>query len=503
MDVGQLDLELVVLGVGALLLAGLAAIKTSHRLGTPVLLLFVGLGVLIGEGGLGVAFDDAQLTAQAGTLFLAVILWDGGFTTSLSEIRPVAAPAAVLATVGVLASIAVTSVLVWLVLDVDVRTALILGAVASSTDAAATFAVLRNLPILRRIRTTLEAESGMNDPPVIVLVSVIVSDAWGKTSPLAMLGMAAYQLVVGALAGIAIAWLGVRLLGVSALPASGLYPLGTVAIGMIAFAGAGQLSASGLLAAYVAGVVVGNAKLPHVRTTQGFCESLAWLAQIGLFTMLGLLASPSRLPEAVLTAVIVGAALTFVARPMSVAVCLVPFRVSLREQVFIAWGGLRGAVPIVLASLTMSAGVPGATHIFDVVFLLVIIFTLIQGPTLPLVARATGVRERTPLTQVTFESAPLEKVDMTVVQLSIPRGSRLHGVAISELRLPHPVAMPMVIREGQVVVPGRWTVLRAGDDLVLTTPPDLVPRVERRLRDVDRWGRLARWHRPDAQHHSG
>ncbi len=175
MDVGQLDLELVVFGVGALLLAGLAAIKTSHRLGTPVLLLFVGLGVLIGEGGLGVAFDDAQLTAQAGTLFLAVILWDGGFTTSLSEIRPVAAPAAVLATVGVLVSVAVTSLLVWVVLDVDVRTALILGAVASSTDAAATFVVLRNLPILRRIRTTLEAESGMNDPPVIVLVFLMSS----------------------------------------------------------------------------------------------------------------------------------------------------------------------------------------------------------------------------------------------------------------------------------------------------------------------------------------
>lgn len=494
---GALDLNLVILAAAALLFAGLVAIKASVRIGAPVLLLFVALGMLLGENGLGVRFDDADLTVQVGSLLLAVILWDGGYTTTTSSIRPIAARALVLATAGVLLSVAVTSALVYALLDVDLRTALILGSVASSTDAAATFAVLRTLPILRRVRTTLEAESGMNDPPVIVLVSVVVSDAWNELSPWGMAGTAGYQLLVGAAVGLAVAWIGVRLLRVSALPASGLYPLACVAIGMVAFAAAGRIGASGILAVYVAGLVVGNSRLPHQRTTSGFVEALAWLAQMGLFMMLGLLAAPHRLPEAMLTALIVGGALTFVARPLSVVLCLLPFRVPAREQLFIAWGGLRGAVPIVLAAMAMSAGVPFATTIFDVVFLLVIIFTLIQGPTLPALARATGVTERGQLGELTFESAPLEKVDLVTLELSVPSGSRLHGVRVGELRLPRHVVLPMIIRDGEVLVPTSLTYLRAGDDIVLTAPPELVETVQRRLGAVGEVGRLAGWRRPE------
>lgn len=348
--------------------------------------------------------------------------------------------------------------------------------------------------MVRRVRATLEAESGLNDPPVIVLISVVVSDAWNQMSPWGMLGTAAYQLAVGAVLGAGVAWLGVRVLRLSALPASGLYPLASVAIGMVAFAGAGYLGASGLLACYVAALVVGNSRLPHERTTQGFVDAIAWLAQMGLFIMLGLLASPQRLPGAVATALVVGAALTFVARPVSVLACLVPFRVPAREQVFLAWGGLRGAVPIVLAAMAVSAQVPGATRIFDVVFLLVIVFTLIQGPTLPVLARATGVDRPGDVTELTFESAPLEKGDFVALQLAIPAESRLHGVSVAELRLPAGVAVPMIIRGAEVVVPDGSTVLRHGDDLVLTAPEDCVGQVERRLREVARVGRLAGWH---------
>ncbi len=493
---GDLDVNVVVIAAAGLILAGLVAIKASARLGTPVLLLFVALGAVLGDSGLGIPFDDAALAVQVSTVLLAVILWEGGYTTKADEIRPVAGRSLVMASFGVLVSVGVTFALVYLALDIDVRTALILGAVASSTDAAATFAVLRTLPIVRRVRTTLEAESGMNDPPVIVLISVVVSDAWYEMSAWSMVGTAVYQLVVGAAAGLGIAWLGVRLLRRTALPASGLYPLASAAIGMAAFGGAGHIGASGLLACYVAGLVIGNARLPHGQTTQGFVESLAWLAQMGLFMMLGLLASPYRLPDAIFTALIVGGALTFVARPVSVLLGLTPFRVPWREQVFIAWGGLRGAVPIVLAAMAVAAQVPWATQVFDVVFLLVIVFTLIQGPTLPWVARATGVTRREHVSQLAFESAPLEQVNLVALHLSIPRGSKLHGVTVPELRLPEAVTLPMIIRDGEVIVPEPWTTLHHGDDLVLTAPEEKVKHVQLRLQDVGEVGRLAGWLRP-------
>lgn len=487
-------LYLLLLAGAALLLVALVAIKLSHRAGMPVLLLFVGIGVLTGEAGIGVRYDNAELTRQVGTLLLAVILWEGGYTTRASAIRPIALRAGILATVGVLASVTVTSALVYWLLDVDLRTAVIFGAVASWTDAAATFAILRRVPVIGRIRQTLEAESGFNDPPVIVLIAVVISEAWFTLSPLSMIGSAVYQLVVGGLVGLVVAWAGSQLLRLAALPASGLYPIGAVAIGLVAFAGAGVIGASGLLAIYVAGLVVGNADLPHHGTTHGFVEALAWLAQMGLFTMLGLLASPGRLPEAVIPALIVGASLTFVARPVSVWLSLLPFRVPWREQAFIAWGGLRGAVPIVLASMTMTAGVPGATRIFDVVFVLVIVFTLVQGPTLPLMARLTGVTRPADPTWMTLESAPLENADLLVLQASVPPGSRLHRVTVAELRLPERATVSMIIRDGEVLVPHSGTPLRAGDDLILTARSEDAVVVEQRIRAVDERGRLARWY---------
>lgn len=486
-------LYLLILAATGLLLVALIAIKLSHRLGMPVLLLFVGIGLLLGEDGLGIRYDDAELTRQVGTLLLAVILWEGGYTTRAASIRPVALRSVVLATVGVLVSVAVTSALVFWFFEVDLRTAVIFGAVASSTDAAATFAILRRLPVVHRIRQTLEAESGFNDPPVIVLISVVISDAWLETSVVAMLASAAFQLGVGAAVGLLVAWAGAGLLRLSALPASGLYPLGAAAIAMVAFAGAGFVGASGLLACYVAGLVVGNSGLPHHRTTIGFAEALAWLAQMGLFMMLGLLASPLRLLDAVLPALLVGAALTFVARPVSVLACLTPFRVPWREQLFISWGGLRGAVPIVLAAVTMASSVEGGRRIFDVVFVLVIVFTLVQGPTLPLVARLTGVVEPVATTEMTFESSALDNADVMVLKVTVGPGSRLHRVTVQELRLPDKVTVSMIVRDGEVLVPDGAAYLQTGDDLIFTAAPDVVGDVVRRLRAVDRGGRLGRW----------
>ncbi|GAA1478671.1 potassium/proton antiporter [Nocardioides aestuarii] len=488
------DLPLVVLAVAAVLLVAVGAVRVAARAGLPSLLLYLAIGLALGEGGLGLPFDDADLTQVLGTLALAVILVEGGLTTRWSAVRPVAPLAVVLATVGVLVSVTVTSALVYVVLDVDLRTAIVLGAVASSTDAAAVFSVLRSVPVRGRLRSVVEAESGFNDPPVIILVTVVTSDAWGSGGALAIAGQVGYQLVAGVVLGLVVARGGVLLLARSALPASGLAPLATLAIAFGAFAVAGVAGASGLMAIYVAGLVLGNARLPHRSTTDSFVEGLTWLAQIGLFVLLGLLASPDRLLAALPTALVVGIALTLVARPVSVAVCATPFRVPWRDQAFISWAGLRGAVPIVLATIPMSVGLPGAERVFDVVFLLVVLFTLLQGPTLPAVARWTGADVDAATRDVVLDSAPLDDLDAVLLRFDVPPGSRLAGVEVQELRLPEGAVVTLLLRDGTLSVPTPATALRAGDHALVATVRCHQGEVERRLREVGRGGRLARWH---------
>lgn len=488
------DLNLVVLAGAGVLLAAVVAVRVSSGLGLPSLLVYLALGLVIGEAGLGLEFEDADLTQVLGTLALAVILAEGGFSTDWKVVRPVAPLAGVLATVGVAASVAITSALVHAVLDVDWRTAVLLGAVASSTDAAAVFSLLRTLPVRGRLRATVEAESGFNDPPVIILVTVVASDAWGNANGVALLGEVVLQLVLGVAVGFAVARAGVWVLGRTVLPATGLYPVATLAIAFLAFAIAGVAGGSALMAIYVAGLALGNADLPHRTPTASFAEGLAWIAQMGLFVLLGLLASPARLWDALPAALLVGGALTLVARPLSVALCATPFRMPWRDQVFVSWAGLRGAVPIVLATIPMSVGIPSAERIFDVVFLLVVIFTLLQGPTLPWVARLTGAATPVNPRAVDIESAPLDTLGATLVQFSVPAGSCLSGVEVAELRLPPRSAVSLLLRDGEIHVPRPTTTLQVGDHVLVAASRDDREAVERRVRAVSASGRLATWY---------
>jgi cell volume regulation protein A len=328
---------------------------------------------------------------------------------------------------------------------------------------------------------------------VIILVTVVTSSAWANAGAGGILAEVAYQLVVGIGVGYAVARAGQWLLTRSALPASGLYPIATLSIAFLAFAVAGVAGASAIMAIYVAGLTLGNASLPHRATTASFAEGLAWLAQIGLFIMLGLLASPSRLWDALPTALIVGGALTLVARPVSVALCATPFRVPWRDQAFISWAGLRGAVPIVLATIPMSVGLPGATRVFDVVFLLVVLFTLLQGPTLPWVARRLGADHGESPRELVVESAPLDEFGGTLLQFSVPTGSRLAGVEICELRLPAGASVALLLREKEISAPAASTTLRSGDHVLIAAPRAQREAIERRLAEISANGRLARW----------
>jgi cell volume regulation protein A len=487
------DLNLVVLAVTALLLIAVAAVRLSARAGLPTLLLYLGLGVTVGEAGLGFEFEDAQLTQLLGLVLLAIIIAEGGLTTRWEVIRPVLGPSLLLATLGVALSVAITAAVTHLLLDVDLRTAVLLGAVVSSTDAAAVFSVLRRFPLKRRLRATLEAESGSNDPLAIILVTIVVSDGWEQAAPLLGLVQVVYQLAIGAVVGLVVARVGESVLRRSALPSVGLYPIATVAIVMFAFAAAGVVAASSFMAVYVAGLWLGNARLPHRNATLGFAEGLAWLSQISLFVLLGLLASPERLPAALLPALIVGGGLLLVARPLSVLVCATPFRVPWREQAFMSWAGLRGAVPIVLATIPVSARLPAAEQIFDIVFVLVVVFTLVQAPALPSLARRLRVGEEEDTTEVAIESAPLEQIDADLLQFAVPPTSKLHGVAMWELRLPPGAVVSVILRDGRTLVPDGRTTLRHGDQLLLVVPSKARRQVERRLLAVHRAGRLASW----------
>ncbi|HEX5772416.1 MAG TPA: cation:proton antiporter, partial [Nocardioidaceae bacterium] len=227
--------------------------------------------------------------------------------------------------------------------------------------------------------------------------------------------------------------------------------------------------------------------------TLGFAEGMAWLAQIGLFVLLGLLASPSRLPDALLPALVVGGGLLLGARPLSVVLCLTPFRVPWREQAFTSWAGLRGAVPIVLATIPLSAGLPGATRIFDVVFLLVVVFTLVQAPALPWLARRLGITRPLDPRGVHIESSPLEDIGGTLLQFSVPGKSRLANVTVEELRLPSGAAVTLILRDGQTMVPEATTTFSAGDHLLVVSTAEAQEAAEHRLRQVSRRGRLASW----------
>jgi cell volume regulation protein A len=374
------------------------------------------------------------------------------------------------------------------------ETAVLLGAVTSPTDAAAVFSVLRVVPLPKRLTGALEAESGLNDAPVIVLVTLISTGALADHSLLWNLGLIAFELVVGTLLGLAVGFAGVWVMRRAALPSSGLYPLAVMSLCFLAYGAAAGVHASGFAAVYVAALVLGNSELPHRAATRSFGEGLAWLAQIGLFVMLGLLLSPARIDlETIGYAIVAGLVLTVVARPVSVAVSALLQPMAPRELAFISWAGLRGAVPIVLTTIPLAEGVTDSEELFDLVFVLVVVYTLVTGPTLPYAAKVLRVARRSEPRGLEIEAAPLERIAADLLQVTISPVSKMHGVEVGELRLPAGASLSLIIRDGQSLVPERRTVLKHGDDLLIVTPRKLRERTEERLRRVSARGRLAQW----------
>jgi cell volume regulation protein A len=486
----------VILGAGAaVLLVAVVAVRVSTTLGLPSLLLYLVIGLVLGESGLGIRFDNAQLTESLGIAALVLILIEGGLTTRWDSVRPALPLGIALSTVSVVISIGIAGAALHLLLGLPWRVALLWGAVLSSTDAAAVFSVLRGLPVARRLVGALELESGLNDAPAFIAVVLLAGGARLSWSTPLLVG---YELVTGAAIGVLLGVGGAWALRRASLPATGLYPLATVAVCVLAFAGADLAHASGLLAAYVCGLVLSNSRLPHRADTLSFAEGLGWLAQIGLFVLLGLYVSPPRLLAALGPALVAGLVMLLLARPVSVLAAALPLRIGWRGQAFLSWSGLRGAVPIVLAlvpltTATTAEEASAARRLVDVVFVLVVLLTVVQGGTLPVLARRLRLAETAEPTEVQVDVAALDTLSADLLQLTVPVGSKLHGVYVKELRLPVGALLSLVVRQGAGFIPDWDTRLRAGDQLLVVCTAAARGRAERRLRAVDRAGRLARW----------
>lgn len=501
-DLSDLSRSLLIGSV--VLLVAIAAVRFANRSGLPTLLIYLAMGIALGESGFGLRFSDPLLTEVLGYAALVLILAEGGLTTQWPDIKASVLPAILVSTVGVLISVGVVGVAVHFLLGLSWTTSLLLGAIVSSTDAAAVFSVLRKVPLPRRVTGVLEAESGFNDAPVVLLVAALAgAAAEHEKVNWVIVGLSAVmELAVGAAIGLLLGFVLGYVMRRSSPGSSGLFSIGVLAACVLAFAVADVLHASGFIATYLCALVLGNQQLPHRPAVRGFAQAMGWLAQIGLFVLLGLLASPSRLDNQLWPAVVVGLVLLLVARPLSVFGSMPGFGITVPEKLFLSWAGLRGAVPVVLATVPLTLGSRGTEWIFDLVFVLVVVFTLLQAPTLPWVAKRLGIEDDSPVVDIEFEATPLDELNAEMLQVRVGDHSRLHGVEVHELRLPKGANVTFVKRDGDSFVPGPRSALRRGDQLLIVTPSAARGRAVRRLRAISDDGRLADWRagrRPTAE----
>ena len=460
---------------GVLMALSVALSRAAGRVRLPVQLLLLALGVTAGAEGLGrIVSADYAFAYRIGTTALVLILFDGGLNTPASAFRAVLGPSAVLATVGVVLTAAMVGVGAHL-LGIPWPTALLVGAVVSSTDAATVFAVLRSsrIELKRRLASTLELESGLNDP-IAALLTVALTDVFSApVAPAVLARELVLQLVVGVVGGAALGRLGRVLVRLAPAGASGLAAVSSTAVALAAFGLPTLLHGSGFLAVYVAGAVLGAGTLPYRAGLLRVHDALAWLAQVLLFLMLGLLCFPSRLVAVAGVGVALTAILAFVARPVAVLLCLLPFRFPAREIAHAGWTGLRGAVPIVLATYPIMAGVPGAEGMFDLVFFVVVVSAIVPGATVRWVTRRLGVETKgPPPPPAMLEIVSREPLGGEVLSFYVSAASAVAGARLAELPLPVSSTVMLIVRGGQLVPPRGETTLEAGDHVWVVARSD-------------------------------
>lgn len=462
---------------GALLVLSVVFSRASVRTGIPLTLVFLGIGVLAGSEGIGrIAFEDYGLAFRLGSVALAFILFDGGLNTRWSHVRHVLGPAGALATIGVLVTGAIVAVGGHF-LGLDWAEACLIGAIVSSTDAAAVFSVLRasGVHLKKKVGLTLELESGINDPLAVILTTLVIQFIVDRENASVAHGVLSVlqEGVIGGVIGIGIGIAARRAMAKYPLRPSGLYPALTVGVACLSYALPTVLHGSGFLGVYVAGIALGEGALPYRNSMTRVHDALAWVCQIGMFLVLGLLAFPSRLVDAAPIGLAVALLLAFVARPLAVALCLVPFRYRAREVAYIGWVGLRGAVPIVLATLPVLYHVPGAARVFDVVFFIVLVNAALQGMSVPWVTRKLKAEAAEPPPPPAVLEIEGQQAFKTLIHsYSVDELLSVAGLPISEVPIPSDSAVMMLVRGDQLIAPRGDTLLMPGDHVYLLVAPE-------------------------------
>jgi potassium/hydrogen antiporter len=453
----------------------------------PGLLLFLFLGMAIGSDGLGwIAFDDYELARSIGIIALALILFEGGLTSGLLEIRPVLAPALSLAIIGTLVTAVVTGFAAAWLFDLSTLDGMLFGSVLAATDGAAIFALLRGSTLKRRLATTLEGESGFNDPVAVLLV--LGFDEWLQRDDYGLGDMAVLfakelgiGLVIGVVVGVAAVWVLRRV----RLATGGLYPVATLAVAALAFGGADALHGSGFLAVYIAGLALGTVGIPAQQTVTAFHQGLAWVAQVTMFVALGLLVFPSHFGDVAADGIVLALVLVFVSRPIAVVVATLPMRFTWAERVVLSAAGLRGAVPVVLATFPVLAGVSGASQLFDIVFIAVLVSTILQGVSFERLAARLGATTSEPaVPRPLAEAGTIRRLGAEVLEYEVGPDDAVVGGRVRDLGLPREAVVNVIVRGDEAIPPRGSTILRASDRLHVLLRSELSRDVHR---IVERW----------------
>jgi cell volume regulation protein A len=470
----------LILVAGLLLALGLAASLLAGRLRIPGLVLFLGVGMLVGSDGLGIEFTDYELARTIGVIALALILFEGGLAAGFQEIRPVLGSALSLATLGTLITAIVTGVAAYWLLEFTLLQGMLVGAIVSATDGAAIFALLRGSTLKRRLARTLEGEAGMNDPVAVLLVLGFIE--WITHPGYGLADMALLfvkQLGIGAVVGIGVGWLAVQAFRRARLATGGLYPVASIAVVAIAFGFADVLHGSAFLAVYIAGLAMGSANLPARQTVHAFHDGLAWVAQLTMFLALGLLVFPHELDDIVWQGTLIAVVLVFVARPLAVLVATAFAPLGTGDRLILGWAGLRGAVPVVLATFPVIEHVDGSQDFFNIAFFAVLLSTLLQGTTFEPFARWLGATTEEPaLPRPLVEVGSIRQLGADVVEVPIVEGDAAIGVRVRDLGLPRDALVNVLVRNDEALPPRGSTRLEAGDLLYIVARQTAVAALE-------------------------
>jgi cell volume regulation protein A len=463
------EAEFILIG-GALVVAAIGTSLAAARLGLPALLLFLGLGMAVGSDGAGwIQFFDYRLAGEVGTGALALILFDGGLSARTSELRQTLGPALRLAIVGTVVTAFLTGVAAAALFGLSTIEGLLLGSILATTDSAAVFGLLRTSSLRRRVASTLEGEAGFNDPVAILLVIGFMT--WLKRPDYGvpdMLWLFAREGIIGLVCGLLVGRAAAEGLQRVRLPTAGLYPVAALASGAVAFGAAQSLGGSGFLAVYLAGVMLASRPIQGQQTIASFHQGLAWLAQITLFLTLGLLVSPGQLGGVAGNSILLAIALALIARPIAVAISTAADRFTGEERVLLSWAGLRGAVPVVLATFPVIEGIPGSTQFFNIVFFTVVISTAVQGTTFEPLARRLGLTTaEPPLARPLAEFGTVRGLRGELVEYPVTAGDSIVGRRVGDLGLPREASLNVIVRDNEVVPPHESTQVRAGDTLHL------------------------------------